>query len=404
MSIDQFSNEIRPDIRYEVVLLGPNVVQWHSELERELSANFVERMLDPDVYLSLRTSSDFDPVDDGNIRVGVWMGAKGASNAAKDLEVLDGLIVAQIPVFPVVDSIVDYQQKVPSQLYPINGLEWAVHVLASELMASFRLTRSVRRAFISYRRTDCCAIAIQLFEELSKKGYEVFLDTASVPPGVNFQNSLWCRMSNVDLLIFLDSPNALDSDWVYQELARAHDLGLGVLQLVWPDHLPFVGTELCDRFSLNDEDFSPSPPTASSKLTDPCLKSVLQASERSRIRSLSHRRRRLSDTVTVAAESCRLDVAMHPVCPFELRKGGLTIAHLLPHIGLPDGRNIQDYEKEIASNRCRQAVNKTSIMIFFDGLGMDPVWGDHLQWMNSRNPIPASTTDQLVIWMRGIAP
>ncbi len=148
MSIDQFSIGIRPDIRYEVILLGPNVANWRPELERELNELFLSRMLDPGVYLSLKTFSDFDPINDGDIRVGVWMGAKNEANHPEELNVLDGLIQAQIPVFPVVDSTDDYRSKVPSQLYPINGLAWSSATLSTELMATFRLTRSIRRAFI----------------------------------------------------------------------------------------------------------------------------------------------------------------------------------------------------------------------------------------------------------------
>ncbi len=409
MSIDQFSIGIRPDIRYEVVLLGPNVAQWRPELEKELEELFLARMLDPEVYLSLKTSSNFDTTDDGDTRVGVWMGGLAARNGTEDLQVLDGLIRAQIPVFPVVDSTDNYRSKVPPVLHPINGIAWSSATLGAELMAAFRLTRSVRRAFISYRRTDCRAIAMQLFDELSKKGYEAFLDTASVPPGVDFQGSLWCRMSNVDLLIFLDSPNALDSDWVYQELARAHDLGLGVLQLVWPkdpaapkEHKPFPGTELCDRFSLDLEDFVPRPPTSSSTLTDPCVQLILQAAERSRIRSLSNRRRRLSDTICTTAHYLNLEVSMHPVCPYGIRRNDSVVGHVIPYIGLPDARSVQDHEDEIKKNQCNDVYDERSLAIVFEGLGMDSDWNAHLDWLNARNPIPVTSTARLSTWMGGL--
>lgn len=421
MPIDQMSNEISGDIRYEVIVLGPNVPRWQQDLTDELRGLFQERMLEPGIYLSIRTAIDYDPIDDGDIRVGVWMGKEDAEPDLNDIEVLDQLIRDQIPVFPVVDSTQNYQSKVPAQLHPINGLVWSSVTLSAELMAAFQLTRHTRRAFISYRRTDCRAIAIQLFDELSRKGYEAFLDTASVPPGVDFQGSLWCRMSNVDLLIFLDSPNALDSDWVHQELARAHDLGLGVLQLVWPreskapedlenptkakEHKPFPGTELCDRFILNETDFIPTPPLESSILIDSCVQSILQAAERSRIRSLSHRRRRLSDTICTTASNLQLEVSMHPVCPYVIRKNNSVVGHIIPYIGLPDALGVQEHEQMIQENHCNDEFNESSLAIVFEGLGMDTKWDVHLEWLNKRspNPIQVTATVRLSAWMGGLS-
>jgi hypothetical protein len=418
MTSEQMSIEIRRDIRYEVILLGPNVSLWREDLTQELQNLFLERMLDPGIYLSIRTATDYESIDDGDIRVGVWLSEEDTVNAPEDLHVLDELIRAQIPVFPVVDSTDSYRRKVPTPLYPINGLVWSPATVGAELLAAFRLTRAVRRAFISYRRKDCCAIAIQLFEELSKKGYEAFLDTASVPPGVDFQGSLWCRMSNVDLLIFLDSPNALDSDWVHQELARAHDLGLGVLQLVWPkesratedsgdskkakEHSPFPGTELCDRFSLNASDFVPTPPTDSSTLVDSCMQLILQAAERSRIRSLSHRRRRLSDTISSTASDLKLEVSMHPVCPYAIRRNEFVVGHIIPYIGLPDALGVQEQEQMIQENRCNDTLSQSSLAIVFEGLGMDAKWDEHLEWLNQRNPIPVYAAGRLLTWMGGL--
>ncbi len=189
-------------------------------------------------------------------------------------------------------------------------------------------------------------------------------------------------MSNVDLLIFLDSPNAVKSDWVHKELARAHDLGMGVLQLVWPDHSASIGTELCDRFALSKADFVPTPPTDSSTFTEPCVKLILQAAERSRIRSLSHRRRRLSDTICTTASHLNLDVSMHPVCPYAIRRDDSVVGHVIPYIGLPDARSVQEHEEEIQKNRCNDDYNERSLAIVFEGLGMDANWNAHLDWLH----------------------
>lgn len=84
-----------------------------------------------------------------------------------------------------------------------------------------------RRIFISYRRTDTHDIAEQLFERLTKSRFEVFLDRFSVPPGVDFQQSLTDELSRKSMVLILESPRILDSTWVEHELnfAKQHELG-----------------------------------------------------------------------------------------------------------------------------------------------------------------------------------
>ena len=85
----------------------------------------------------------------------------------------------------------------------------------------------MRQTFISYRRTDSRRVAEDLFNELSQRKYTVFLDTASVESAVPFQDALWDRLADMDLLVLLDSPNALTSRWVNDELVQVNNLGLG---------------------------------------------------------------------------------------------------------------------------------------------------------------------------------
>ena len=83
--------------------------------------------------------------------------------------------------------------------------------------------------------------------------------------GVAFQDVLHERLANIDLVILLDSPHALDSVWVHEELDMVNQLGLGVLQLAWtvPDPnessgvklLATPGTEFSFRYALEPRHF-----------------------------------------------------------------------------------------------------------------------------------------------------
>ena len=115
----------------------------------------------------------------------------------------------------------------------VNGIAWDDARLTGDILKAFGLTRELRQAFISYKRSDSAGIARQLAHILFDRGYQIFLDTASVERGVAFQDVLHDRLANIDLVILLDSPHALDSVWVHEELDMVNQLGLGVLQLAW---------------------------------------------------------------------------------------------------------------------------------------------------------------------------
>jgi hypothetical protein len=398
----EFSAEIDADIRYEVILMGPSVPIWKDSLTVELKRAFEVRMLDPDLFLGIRTSQEFSDDQDGDYCVGVWMGALDATPEDSDLQTLNWMLVNQVPVFPVVDKFEDYQRKVPAALHAINGMTWESSRLTAELLAAFKLVGKIRRAFVSYRRTDSTGVAVQIFEELSRKGYEVFLDTASVPAGSHFQQALWNRMSNADLVVFLDSPNALDSTWVHQEIGRANAHGLGLLQIVWPGHTASQGTGFCDQVLLASDDFLGLVNHVDSRLSPTCIESILKSAERCRIKSLAGRRRCLSDTANMIAEKLQLELAIHPVLPYRVTRNGTTLASLIPHIGIPDARSIQEHESDCIDPQTGTLSSDIQNVVLFDGLGMDPSSARHLQWLNERNPIQVLTALELEQWIAGL--
>jgi hypothetical protein len=198
-----------------------------------------------------------------NTPAGVWFGGTETSDQA-DLDILEKLLQENLPVFPVIDKLDNYKQLVPASLHRINGHVWESAdpqvdpkggaTLVTNILGALWLTRLQRQAFISYKRDDTRGVAIQLFHALSQSGYQPFLDLWSIDSGVAFQDALWERMADIDLLIFLDSVHALSSRWVHEELARAHALGLGVLQLVWPNHRRTQDTEFSDWIPLEPAD------------------------------------------------------------------------------------------------------------------------------------------------------
>ncbi len=380
-------------MRYQLVVLGQRGKHYRQELEDSLKDSIMKLGLDPAVYLGILDSSD--SVDWSAIPVAVWFGGIGESDPT-DLSVLQRFLNERSPVFPVVSDLRHYRESVPSSLHPINGTEWNKDRLVGDILGAFRLTRRERRVFVSYRRSDSRGVAVQMFDLLSQRGWLPFLDTASVEAGREFQVSLWSRMANVDLLILLDSPNALTSQWVYEELARAHDLGLGVLQLIWPSHPRTPGTELSDHIQLEAHDFVTAPVAMESSLTSTTADRVIQQAEVTRIRSLNARRLRVVTDLVDQAQANGLTAVVHPVDGVDFLRNDRKVARAIPIVGIPDAPTIQEVERSMSEEV------RLRTRLIYNGLGLDPDWRQHLEWLNARKCLGTFPADDVISWLRNL--
>src|SRR5206468_590032 len=134
----------------------------------------------------------------------------------------------------------------------------------------------------------------------------------------------------------LDTPNALTSDWVHQEFNRAHDLGLGVVQLIWPGHSRTKGTELSFPIQLEAKDFLGSRCDAAGVLESSALGNVLSTVEGERIRSLSARRTRLIEGLLDHVKGKGATFFVHPMRHVDLLKDKVKVAEVVPFVGVPD--------------------------------------------------------------------
>ena len=204
------SNE--KDRRYQLVVMGPATNRFLPELHAEFDAQIADIGLTPgpgqDAEILVSSSMRLIDVQWDSAPVAIWFGAAGATPTNEDLELLKDFQVRQPnPVFPVCDTLQDYPDKVPESLAPINGQAWEPAPVVANVLKAFDLTRQERQAFISYRRSDSEAVARQLYDALQKRKFRVFLDTASVDAGVLFQDVLHGRLSDVNLVVFLDTKN-----------------------------------------------------------------------------------------------------------------------------------------------------------------------------------------------------
>ena len=156
-------------------------------------------------------------------------------------------------MLPLVEDPNHYRANVPESLHPINGLSWTDPEAPADVLRSFRLTRELRKAFISYKRSDSQPVADALYGALNARKYSAFLDTASVESGTRFQDVLWDRLADMDLVILLDvrfvirppASTALDKPrglWDLVDVVTENNLIRAIVTWMSPMPFPFAET------------------------------------------------------------------------------------------------------------------------------------------------------------------
>ena len=227
-----------------------------------------------------------------------------------------------------------------------------------------------RRIFLSYRRTETTAAAIQLFSELSARQFNVFLDTHSIGSGVDFQEQLWHQLSDVDVLLMLDSPGYFSSRWTDAEYGRALAKGIGILRVQWPDATPSTKTGTASRLEL-----LPCEIKADGQLSESAVERL--CSQLEAVRSLSHalRMRSLMDSVRTAIE--QIEGSVEAVGPGRMMqvtlRGGRQLS-VQPTLGVPTAITLQE---------ALLRAGRTDCAVVYNHYGMMKQWQSHLDWLSS---------------------
>lgn len=419
--------------RYHLVNLGPARDQFEALFGITLRERFANIGLDPELDLDvikLGQAGDFDEFD--GLSVGLWLGGESPPDPA-DRDLLRRLQQAGAPILPLVPDITKFSSFVPEELRPINGRQWDDDRIPGDVLRGFRLTRQLRQAFVSYRRTDATPVAVGVFNGLTQRGFEVFLDTASVEATEPFQDTLWDRMADMDLLVLLDSPNALNSRWVNEELVQVNNLGLGVLQLIWPGHTPYQETHLSTPLPLEPADFVGGNYGPEGRLTDEAIGKITATAEAVRITSLAARRTRVvGELVALLPPAMRADV--QPAGPVILRPAdggpyGRPLGLVLPIVGLPDAWSVYRERSGLAALRITVGASTgttlenldieglakgSRVRVVYDGLGVRDEHIQRLIWLNGYLPLktasidhqprpPAGDSESLSHWLESLA-
>lgn len=281
-----------------------------------------------------------------------------------------------IPILPVASSADMVSVEMPTALQDLNCVfykEDGPDRVFSSLLECVGLLPRQRRVFLSYRRKDSTPVAIQLFAELSARNYEVFLDTHRIGAGVNFQESLWHQLCDVDVLLMLDTPSYFSSRWTSAEYGRALAKGIGVLRVQWPDSTPSRKTETSSRVELLAEEFNERDELVTGALDRICA-------QLEDFRSLAHATRHLSIVSAIQDAIASVQGSVDGIdakraMKVTLRSGKKLVVQ--PTVGIPTAVTLHDAMTNAGS---------AESAVVYDHLGMMPSWQTHMDWLAANVP------------------
>lgn len=292
-------------------------------------------------------------------------------------EPLNDVLNSGIPVIPIVSSYAAVSSQLPVELSPFNCLSYCEdgpQRIATGLLECAGLLPRQRRIFVSYRRSEATEAAIQLFNELSARHFDVFLDTHGILPAENFQAVLWHRLCDSDVLVMLDTPEYFESIWTTEEFGKALSKAIPILRVSWPQTRPSPRTALTHALVLTDTDFSDE----SGHLSSATVSRICLIIEELRSKSHAVRGNGLYNEIKSAVQQIGgtvSGVGQHKAIVASFANGNKVFIY--PTVGVPTSLTMHN------------AVHKSkdfSVAVVYDGLGPMEEWMEHLAWLGSHFP------------------
>jgi hypothetical protein len=382
---------------YQLVVLGV-VNEFITDILTTFKKKVQELGLDPNM-VSYLTSANFKQYNAKAPTVCLYFGdVKELQSNSNELQTL---IQDCAFILPIVRDLESFSANMPKDLSNTNGFELKdrsrIEALVSVALEGLSLLRTTRRLFISYRRIESRSVAIQLYEHLDACGFDVFLDTHSIRPGEPFQDELWHRLVDTDVVVLLNTPGFLESEWTQEELTKASAMSVAILQLIWPKQSPGAGAALCFPKYLETTDFEKenfNSPTAA--LTDNSLKNIASQVESLRARSLASRQGNIINEFMASTVKNGIEATLQPEKFITIkRKDGKEIA-VIPTVGVPHAFTYNQTDELI--KRIREK-NTPEAWLVYDHRNIREKWQIHLHWLDLYLPIKTVKITEIDEWL-----
>lgn len=361
---------------YEVLIIGsPKAGQAGTLSKRLEDVAKIFSLAMPD-DLAIRTATDLSARNPKAATVALYFGG----DPTKDANVVDQLEKAKVPIVPVVEMGASVTAVIPAEIAHTNAClvdttDTTLEALASVTLEVLGLLHMQRRIFISYRRSDSREAALQLHDELSSRGFDVFLDTHDIRPAQAFQEMLWHRLSDCDVTIMLDTQDYFGSKWTPQELGRSQALGIQILRVVWPNHSGSRHLSLSDTVKLSCADLD-----SSGRLQPALLPTIAKRAEALRSRSIATRH--LDLVGRLKSEVTRIGGRFEGIGAY--RSVSLTLPQgrqleAYPMVGVPTAEMLNDIQE-----KARKAGHGRFPCLVYNHIGIRPAWIKHLHWLDEQ--------------------
>jgi hypothetical protein len=296
-----------------------------------------------------------------------------------DLEAARDLVRSSAPVIPSIGPGVNFVDAIPDVLQSANGLrrradDPEMSETAVAMLECVGLLRRQRRAFVSYRRIESRSAALQLHDLLSARGFDVFLDTHDIRPGDPFQDVLWHRLVDSDVVIMLDTPTYFDSSWTRQEIGRARAKDIQVLRIIWPAHNPSKLTDLSETIYLEAAHVTGHDGPIADAVADKIILRV------ERLRSRSIAARYMSITGKLRADVEKIGAHVEGIGAYRAIAVRLLDDRTIwayPVVGVPTAEVLND-----VAEKAQRADPKQSPVVVYDHVGIRDSWITHLKWLD----------------------
>lgn len=376
--------------KYQIIFLG-TITSLKDELIKLFFLKIEELKLQKDFYKVLSNTTIDEYIGNQPTFV-IYFGNPNGKH--EDLKIVEKLLNQGNIILPIFfDS---FKKEIPKVLSNQNGIQFFDYQkdkIVDLILESFGKLRSSRKVFISYKRDESKSIAIQLYEALEKNNFDVFLDTHSIKQGEPFQDELWHRMTDCDVILLLNTKGFLESEWCEKEIAQASVTQIGVIQAVWPNHKLERMAEVCFPYQLSESDFKDE---KLMELNEETVNALVQQVESMRARNLASRQDSLITNFLNSARKHRKSVTIQPerFITEELGKNKRRI--FIPSVGIPksfDCNTSSELKKEI------KEYSVEEVYLIYDDVRIREKWIKHLNYLNEYLDVKTIKKQEFDSWL-----
>ena len=279
---------------HTVAIIQVSREDWAKQLKEAIVDAAQRSVSDPNAIQFVSVSEGADLV--------LCLGSKDLRDSAQAKEQIKAALEKGTRILPIVSDLEHFRSETPESLHPINGQPWEnggkAPVIAEEVLRHLGLTERDRRVFLSYLRKEATPIAFQLFDELHRRRFTVFLDIFEVEHGDWVQARIEQALQHTSFVLLLYSSGVQSSEWVEKEINLALTQRLGLVALAYPNagkSLPFKMVPSDRRLQLDSTDLDNE-----ERLTPKVLEKVCLEIEREHADQFRARRERLIQDVSEA--------------------------------------------------------------------------------------------------------